>query len=1165
MSRFVHLHVHSHYSLLEALPRPKELVRACEEMEMDAMALTDNGNLYGAIEFYQKMKDAGKKPIIGMDAYMAPNGLHQKRARIDKNSWRLVLLAENEAGYKNLIKLSSIGFLDGFYYKPRIDDELLAKHADGLICLSGGYSSEIATMFRQGSDIEKVTEVAKRYKEMFPPEHFYLELVDRPELADQKTVNTQLIQLGGDLHIPIVVTKDVYYMKRDDQEPWRILKCIQGGRTLDDVERTQGSEFDASLVDPEGIEARFADVPEAIENTRRIADRCSLTLELGKWNFANFELPPGKTAAEILREQAYTALLDKVGTLTGEMTKRLDYELEIIDLKGFSVYFLIVADFIRFAREGGIVTTTRGSVAGSLVSYAVGISTIDPLRYRLPFERFLNPERPSAPDVDADFADNRRDEVLEYVTKKYGEDKVAQICTFGKMLARGSVRDVGRALGFPYDFVDGIAKLVPMGSQGFPMSLNRALEETPELRRRYETEPDVRRILDQARRIEGSARHISIHAAGIVISPTALTDFTPLQHDTKAGKIITQYEMKSVEAAGLVKMDFLGIRNLSILGDAIAIVKRTKGLDINIENVALDDAKTFELLARGDTMGVFQLGGDGMTKYLTELKPTRIEDIMVMVALYRPGPIESIPEYIRRKHHPETVSYLDSRMEGILDQSYGVIVYQDDVMLIAIHLAGYSWLEADKLRKAMGKKIPEEMQKQKEKLLEGFVEHGLSKAKAVELWRLIEPFAAYGFNKAHAASYGMVAYQTAYMKANYPAEYMTAFMTAEFGDLDKIAAAVNECRRMGIAVLPPDINESYKNFTHVDDRTIRFGLVVIKGIGPEIVESLITERKARGPFMDLADMAGRISHRAFNKKSLEALIKAGALDLFGERRTLLENVDQILSYNKKALAAKEQHQVSLFDLSPDLSREKLKLHPAEGSASRSEKLSWEKELLGLFVTSHPWKEVAEKFQNHVVAIEDLASQKLESFVRVGGVLGDISVITTKKGDEMAFAQLNDGHAGIELIIFPKVYQEVRPFLEEGSVCLVSAKLSERAGEDRKLMVNSIIPVRDESVNEVVAMLGEGMWSAPPAVSDTAASSAPAKQTLTLSLRGRPEREFIAALREVLKKESGPVGVVLRIESADRWRVVETDYLVSPTEAILKELRGLLGEENIVLS
>ncbi|MBI2484768.1 DNA polymerase III subunit alpha [Candidatus Uhrbacteria bacterium] len=1178
-SPFVHLHVHSHYSLLEALPKVKELVKFCDAQNMDAMALTDNGVLYGAIEFYQKMTEAGKKPLIGMDVYLAPYGRTQKRARIDTRPWRLVLLAENETGYRNLMKLSSQGFLEGFYYKPRLDDELLASMKEGLICLSGGYHSELATLARQGADRTKLREVAERYRDMFGPEHFYLELVDRPELAEQRTVNSLLVEIGKECGIPLVVTRDAYYLARGDQEAWRVQSCIQGSRTLEEVERGTQNDFDASLSDAEGIAARFADLPEAIENTRRIADRCNLTLDLGKWNFANIDIPAGKTAIEFLRERAYAELAQKVPEITEEMQKRLDYELGVIDFKAFAPYFLIVSDYIQYARRNGIVTTTRGSAAGSLVSYAIGISTVDPLRYRLPFERFLNPERPSAPDVDGDFADNRRDEMLAYVTEKYGADKVAQICTFGTMLARGSVRDVGRALGFSYGFVDGVAKLVPMGSQGFPMTLERALGESPDLKKRYDTEPDVRRVIDVARRIEGRARHVSIHAAGTVIAPTPLVNFTPLQRDTREGKVITQYEMKSVEAAGLLKMDFLGIRNLSILGDAVKLVRKLKGVEIELEKIPVDDGKTFSLLARGETMGLFQLNGDGMTKYLMELKPERIEDIMAMVALYRPGPIESIPEYIRRKHNASLIQYLDPRMESILDMSYGVIVYQDDVMLIAIHLAGYSWLEADKLRKAMGKKIPEEMAKQKEKLLEGFVAHGLSAKKAHELWLLIEPFAAYGFNKAHAASYGMVAYQTAYMKANYPAEYMTALMTAEASDLDKIAAAVTECRRMGMDVLGPDVNISFRDFTYVDDKTIRFGLLVVKNLGVEVVNTIVEERKTHGTFTDLADFAARVTHRAFNKKSLEALIKAGALDVFGERRQMLENVDQILAYNKHVQKAREQKQTSFFDLSPSATGERLSLSPAP-AASRFERLAWEKELLGLYVSAHPWSEVLPHVSKYVVSIADAIGQKPDTFARVGGMLSDLSVITTKKGDQMAFARLGDGRAQAEVIFFPRTYAECKDHIKNDAPCLISVKISKREEEEVKLVANSIIPISFQNISPVADMLHDGLWLVPEASEQEPKTVSPAGtgrasvavlpvQTpkeepgrLNIVLRGRPDRAVIGEIREALKVYPGNKPVFLLVESIGRFREVETEYRVSLDPALLENLRNILGPQNI---
>ena len=701
-----------------------------------------------------------------------------------------------------------------------------------------------------------------------------------------------------------------------------------------------------------------------------------------------------------------------------------------------------------------------------------------------------------------------------------------------------------------------------------------AVRRTPELRKRFDTEPDVRRILSMARQIEGCARHVSIHAAGTVISPTPLTDFTPLQRDTKEGKVITQYEMKSVEAAGLVKMDFLGIRNLSILGDAIKLVEKTKGVSIVIEDIPVDDQKTFDLLARGETMGVFQLSGEGMTKYLTDLKPERVEDIMAMVALYRPGPIESIPEYIRRKHDQNLVAFMDPRMETILDKSYGVIVYQDDVMLISIHLAGYSWLEADKLRKAMGKKIPEEMALQKEKLLHGFVEHGMDREKAQKIWKLIEPFAAYGFNKAHAASYGMVAYQTAYMKANYPAEYMTAFMTAESGDLEKIAAAVHECQRMGIEVLGPDINESLSMFTYINDATIRFGLVVIKNLGSEVVESIIRERKANGPFKDLADFAERVHHRAFNRKSLEALIKAGALDRFGERRSLLESIENILHYSKESQKAREAKQSSLFDVVPSLVAERLRLREVP-SATNEEKLRWERELLGLFLTSHPWRGVADQFGEEIQPIARVQSGQPEVFVRVGGVLASISIITTKSGKPMAFAVLHDGAREMEVVFFPNTYAEVSDLLQTDRAYLISAKTQKRDGEEMKLIANSVICVDEERVESLAEMIRNGLWVS-MRNGDRPEEEAPSigpynegqekalagRECLTILLRGKPDHERIAALRAVLQSRPGPVPVVLKVESAGRWRKIETDYLVQPEEHLLEEVRAIVGTENM---
>ncbi len=1194
-SRFVHLHVHSHYSLLEALPKVKALVKQAKKLDMDALALTDNGALYGAVEFFQKAKEAEIKPIIGMDAYIAKDGRHQKRHRIDTKSNRLVLLAETNEGYKNLLQLSSVGFLEGFYYKPRVDHEILRQFSKGLIALSGGHQGEIEEQLKNGNK-DEARRLLDVYLDIFGPENFFLELVDRPEIPEQVAVNAQFVSWSKELGVPVVATKNAFYLQPTDVEAWKILSCIKGGKTLEDFERLQQYEYDASLVAPAYMEERFKDVPEAIENTRRIADRCNVELKLGDWNFADYRIPEGKTFLEVLRERAYAEIVGKVPEVTQEVRDRIDYELSVIEKKGFAPYFLIVSDYIEWARKNGIVTTTRGSAAGSLVGYAIGISTVDPLRYRLPFERFLNPERPSAPDVDADFADNRRDEVLEYVRGKYGHDKVAQICTFGTMLARGSVRDVARALGFPLDFADKIAKMVPMGSQGFPMTLERAVNETPDLKKLYDTEANVRRVIDTARQIEGCARHVSIHAAGTVISPTALTDFTPLQIDTREGKTITQYEMKSVEAAGLLKMDFLGIRNLSILGDAIKLVKQTKNADVVLEEIPVDDAKTFELLAKGYTMGTFQLNGDGMTKYLMDLKPERIEDIMVMVALYRPGPIESIPEYIRRKHDPSLVSFLDPRLKDIIEPTYGVIVYQDDVMLIAIHLAGYSWLEADKLRKAMGKKIPEEMAAQKEKLLKGFVANGLSEQKAQELWKLIEPFAAYGFNKAHAASYGMIAYDTAYMKANFPAEYMTALMTAESADLETIALAVHECARMGIEVLPPDVNESDVMFTCVSDTAIRFGLMAIKNLGGDTVEAVVQERKARGPFKDMADFVARLPQKVFNKKAVEALAKAGALDRFAERQQILENMERLLMFNKSVQKEKAQNQTNLFALAPQAAGPSLALKPCAPAPTR-EKLAWEKELLGLYVSSHPYQEGAERFGPYLAPCAEAANAPDGAFVKCGGLVTFVKEIPTKKGEMMAFIGLQDLKGKIEVIAFPKVWAEFKSVLVPERVVLVSGKMSKRmssrggdeeggagAALDVKILANSFVAVGEGEEAEVENMLRAGQWvpgatarreeeparpaSAPPM--PTFAPSAPAYDApamvhrggVSIALHGRPSQETVERLRDIFQSHAGTERVCFLVEAGGRLRRVETDYRVALGPDVLDQIAAVVGRQNV---
>lgn len=1054
-SKFVHLHVHSHYSLLNALPQIGALVKRAKSLGMPAVALTDNGNMYGTIEFYQACKKQEIKAIIGVDFYVAARTRFDKQTGVDNRRTRLVLLAKGEKGYKNLIKLVTDSHLEGFYYKPRIDRELIEKYNADLICIMPSFSGEV-TKALKSKDKEKACELIDYYKKVYGRENFYLELTHHPEIPNHEDLMAEIKQIAKETKTPLVAAHDVYYLNPDDRAARDTLMSIQSSN---DGERSfEDSEEDFSFITSDQADEYFKDTPEAIENTARIADACNLKIEIGKWYFPDIKDEKGKTHDDILRELAYAGIKTRALKKTDELVKRLDYELEVIKNKGYAKYFRVVSDLLRYAHEHKILTNIRGSVAGSLVTYLTGITNVNPLEYKLPFERFLNPERPSAPDIDMDYADDRRDEMIQYVRDTYGADKVAQIGTFGTMAARGSVRDVTRALGYPVTTGDRIAKLIPMGSQGFAMTIDRALEEVSDLKTIYEKEPETREIIDMAKKIEGCARHISIHAAGVVISPDALTEHVPIQYDPRGeGKLITQYDMNSVgeDGVGLLKFDFLGIRNLSILADAVRLVKQIENVDVDLEHVPLNDAKTFKMLARGETVGLFQLNGTGMTRFLKELRPTTIHDINAMVALYRPGPMECIPQYIERKHNPHLVHYLDPRMKEYLDMSFGLLVYQDDVMLTAIHLGGYSWLEADKLRKAMGKKIPAEMEAQKTKLLEGFKKNGLDSKKAETLWKLIEPFAAYGFNKAHAASYGRVAYQTSYMKANFPAIYMSAVLTAESGDTEKVAEIIAECKRMLIPVLPPDINESYAGFTVLKNvgvrasssrshDAIRFGLTTIKNFGEGIGNVIIAERKKNGPFKSLADFLNRVKDRNLNKKSLESLIKCGAMDSFGERGQMLENLDDLLLYNKENSETADQD--SLFGLMTDTSTvPTLRMRPCE-PASMRDRLMWEKELLGLYVSGHPIDTYKDKLERRDMTIKEIKEGLKEGMMAVAyGVVEESRPILTKGGDKMLFLKLADDTSAIEAVVFPKTLKQFEQTFMPDACIAIKGRLSHRNG------------------------------------------------------------------------------------------------------------------------
>ncbi|MDO8561409.1 MAG: DNA polymerase III subunit alpha [bacterium] len=1083
---FAHLHVHSHYSLLEALPQIPHLVAGAVAGDQKALALTDNGNLYGAISFYKECKEKGVKPIIGVDFFVAPRTRHDKEYRTDDSPSRLVLLAKDLAGYHNLIQLVSKGFLEGFHIRPRVDRELLEMHREGLIAILPCLGGEHAEALRNHS-AGRARESANWYVKNYGKD-CYMEITIHPEIEGHEKRMEEIERLAGELNIETMAGHEVYYMKKEDALARDLVDKIRTGGKLErnqDGNLTSGanaeggdsfnSAGDFSFISQKDAVERFAGREKAIQNTARIADMCNLELELGTWVFPEFPVPLGTTHDEALRALAYSGFKIRGMEETAANKERVEYELSIISEKGYSPYFLVVADLLRHAREKGILTNTRGSAAGSLVSYLSQITTVDPIDYQLPFERFLNPERPSPPDIDMDLADNRRDELIDYVREKYGETRVAQIGTFGTMMARAAVRDSARALGHPYGIGDTIAKLIPFGKQGFPVFIDSSLETVPELSDLYARDPDAREIIDLARKIEGNARHMGVHAAGVVISPKPVTEYVPIQLDPKGGKKITQYDMYAVEEAGLLKFDFLGLTNLSVLADSIVRVEKRLGVKVDLDPLPLDDKKTFEMLGRGETLGVFQFASAGMTSYLIDLVPSRVHDLNAMVALYRPGPMAFIPDYIERKKNPHKVRYLDPRMEEILKDSYGVITYQDDVLQIAIKIAGYTWLEADKLRKAMGKKIPIEMAAQKERFMRGCIGNKMRKETAQSLWEQIETFAAYGFGKAHAASYGNLAYKTAYMKANYPVDYMAAVLTADAGDVDKVALVVAECVRMGLSILPPAVNESQGNFTVVNDASIRFGLYSIKNFGTGVADSIMSAVASSGPFTDVADFLRRVPDKNLNKKSLESLIKCGALDeLSGgdssgrlqvpmsnpstrlqvppqtagitpdARGKLLANIDLLLGFHREH-ADVPVNQNSLFGTSAK-SKTTLKI-PDGAPASITERLAWEKELLGLYVSGHPLDAHKEKLSKQKISLKDAK----ETFPKgaetvIAGFLENLQYILTKNGERMAFGRLSDFSGSVEVVVFPRTLKENSALIVAGTCVMLKGKFTLRNGE-----------------------------------------------------------------------------------------------------------------------
>ena len=1113
---------------------------------MESVAITDHGVMYGTIEFYNKCKEMGIKPIVGLEAYIAPRSMQEKSGKVDADYFHLTLLAQNDQGYKNLIQLTTFAHLEGFYYKPRIDLELLKKYSEGIVALSGCQRGEIAraVMNKPNEEAQKVLE---KYLDIFTRDRLFIEIQRNSRTQDPKEeeLNQKLISLAKANGLDVVATADCHYIYPEDSEAQDVMVCIGTGRTVNDPDRLDMRGYDLSFKSAEKMAELFFDIPEAVENTQKVADLCNLEILIDQRYFPKVQTPgdisPEEHLRNLVRQQAGKLYSTSGDTnVPDSVRERISYELKIICDKGFASYFLMVADVVSGAHKIGAITNTRGSAAGSIVGKILGITNVDPLYYELPFERFLTMHRPTPPDIDLDIADNRRDEVIEYITEHYGKDKVAQIITFGTMAARASVRDVGRALGVPYSKCDQISKMIPMGKQGFLMTLDKALEKSPELKDIYTRDPETKRILDIAKKLEGCARHASVHAAGIVITPTALTDYMPLQKEPDGERIITEYDMYALDvnangkALGVVKLDLLGIRNLSILESAKIIAEKRHNVKIDIYNLPHPDPKTFKLLSDGLTFGVFQMGSSGMTRYLKELKPSSIFDIMAMIALYRPGPMQFIPDYIARKHNKNLIKYFDPALEKILHRTYGILVYQDDLLTIAHDLAGYSWEEVDKFRKAVGKKIPEEMAKQKIKFVQGCQQtSGWSFAKAEQIWTWIEPFAAYGFNKAHSASYSVVSYQTAYMKANYPVEFMAALMTAESGDEEKIYEAVEECLQMGIKVLPPDVNESLGDFTVVDEHTIRFGLNAIKNLGSDVIAKIIEVRAGGNAFLSIEDFLLRANTKNMNKKSWEALTKVGALDAFGERAKLLNNTETVLDFVRQHFKDENSGQNSLFGTA--LKPGKLKLTDSS-PATKEEMLLWEKELLGMYVSAHPL-DVYAKVLATLRSVKSLSLDELGGNVVMGGIISKLKRTLTRKNDPMAFFTLQDLSGSVEVLVFPKIMEKALPYLLDSKIVQVKGRLSDK-DEEFKLIAEEISELpNDELYGMALDQMGKAMQ-------------------MVIHMGSLANMEVLNEIKNIVAANPGSVQVYLSVGSGQTAKKIKTQSQVSVSNELIAQLRAI---------
>ncbi len=1235
-SDYVHLHNHTHHSLLDGLTKIPDMVARVKELGMEACAITDHGTMSGAIEFYKAAKSAGIKPIIGIETYVAARTRHDRDPAKDKARYHLTLLAMNHKGYQNLMQLSTIANLEGVYYKPRIDHELLEQYNEGIICMSGCIGGELGENLRN-DDYEKAKEIAGWYKSVFG-DRYYMELQDhghpeaRSHWPEQKKVNDYIERISEELDIPCVVTSDGHYLNHEDQEAHEILLCVGTGAYLSDEKRMSLKDFELHLTTPEDIISRWQTTnPQAIANTKAIADRCDVEIKLGDILIPKFPTPNGESEKEYLDHLVYSGMAARYAgmkledakklpndelraMLSDDQIERLDMEFGVLDKMGYNGYFLIVQDFINWGKSQGIIFGPgRGSAAGSIIAYALNITDLDPLHYDLLFERFLNPDRISMPDIDIDIQDTRRGEVIEYCAKKYGSERVANICTFGTMAARASVRDVARVLQVPYGESDRLAKLIPPPVQGRHVPIKKSLEEDPDLKKEYESNPTAKTVYDFASRLEGTIRSHGVHAAGVVIAPDDLVKYVPLEMAQK-GVVATQYPMGPVEELGLLKMDFLGLSNLSIINNALRIIRKVYKTDIDLSTLPLDDEETYKLFQRGDTTGVFQLESAGMKRYLRELKPSVFEDIIAMVALYRPGPMQFIDSFIKRKHGEEEITYLHPGMENSLKNTYGILVYQEQFMQISKEWCGFTGGQADTLRKAVGKKKIDLMKKVKPEFVEGAVKvGGATKEIAEQFWDALEEFANYCFNKSHAACYGLIAYWTAYLKAHYPDAFMAALMTSDQDDTERLAIEMTECKHMGIEVLNPDVNESFVEFAVVPgEKKIRFGMAAVKGVGVGAAEELLRARE-NGKFTSIEDFAKRVSTSKFNRKAWESLIKCGAFDSFGDRSDLLFNLDTIVAFAQKTQKEAASGQTDLFGMLGDESanvQPTMQLQSAPAKHTNKERLMWERELMGLYISAHPLDAYEIYLSEQAQPLTQLVPEYDGRLMTIGGIITTMRTIVTKSGSKMAFVGIEDKFGEGEVIVFPNLYEQVGAKLVQDAVIRVTGKNSARdrdgnLGSESKMIADEIEIITDSditsyestgrkmeapkmsskvkqerrtafrtqktqraSATRTSTANGTNVKSTSTDTTNTpprpvATHAVPETEKLFLHIKNPSDHDKLVALKSLCSEYAGVTDVVLVLGEANK-SAMRMPFRVEAGDQLMSQLRQVLGDECVIL-